>query len=217
VRCRKALWYLSARCDDTLSERQRERLNAHLEKCEGCRREAFYFSEIATAVSRMDTVTVRSDFDLRLRAAIKRAEAKPAPRGFWHRLPLPSLRPIFLVPSLAVAVLVAFGAYQFAESRQVHAEQAAIEAQAELGRMNRDAALGLRSEQEILPPGWTPVDGGLSPEMKQLQDQYLAGRQLPQNYILDTDGLGDPHSTKPEPEYVMPVVRSDQMVRQVSY
>ncbi len=76
MRCRKAHWYLSARCDDTLSEKRRRELAAHLEECPSCRREAFYFSEIKGQTAQIDKVRARADFNLRLRARINTWEAE---------------------------------------------------------------------------------------------------------------------------------------------
>ncbi|HUU46723.1 MAG TPA: zf-HC2 domain-containing protein [Acidobacteriota bacterium] len=217
MRCRKARWYLSARCDDTLSERQRQRLNGHLEACADCRREAFYFSENAAASTRVERVAVRPDFNLRLRAAVRRAEAEAAAPTGWHAwLTGLSLRPAFAVASAAAIILAGIGAYQFSDFSRDRAALAENTQRAEQGRLARAQAMGLSEAEPILPAGWTAVDG-LSPEMQRLQEQYLAGENLPRNYIVQSEGLDDPLSNKPRPLYVMPTVPSEQMVREVSY
>ena len=71
MRCRRAHWFLSAQCDDTLSEKHRRELAAHVEECPSCRREAFYFSEIKGQTGKMDRVRARVDFNLRLRARVR--------------------------------------------------------------------------------------------------------------------------------------------------
>jgi anti-sigma factor RsiW len=76
VRCRKAHWYLSARCDDTLSEKQRRDLAAHLDECPSCRREAFYFSEIKGQTAGVEKIRARADFNLRLQAKINAWEVE---------------------------------------------------------------------------------------------------------------------------------------------
>lgn len=217
MRCRKARWYLSARCDDTLSERQRTRLSHHLEGCGECRREAFFFSAIGAAASRMGTVAVRPDFNLRLRAAIRRTETAPARLAGWReRFAVLRLRPALAMGVAAVALFVAVGSYQFSSFRSAQATIAEQALRGEEGRLARARAMGLPTGEQILPAGWTPVDG-LSPEMRRLQEQYLAAENLPRNYIIEADDLDDPLSQKPRPLYVMPTVPSEQMVRKVSY
>jgi len=219
VRCRKARWYLCARCDETLSERQRKRLNAHLELCSECRRESFYFAELTATASRMETVSVRPDFNLRLRSAIQRAEPVPSPvarRGWFAAVPRLQWRPAYAFAMAAALVLIAFGSFQYSSYRDrqaVAAENARI---GQDGELARDAALGLGDNQSVVPPQWSPVDG-LSPEMRRLQEQYLADHKLPRNYILGGDEIADTAMAAPGTEYVMPVVRSDQMMQQVSY
>lgn len=217
MRCRKARWYLSARCDDTLSERQRARLNQHLEGCAECRSEAFYFSEIGAAASRMETVSVRPDFNLRLRAAIRRAEAAPVGLSGWReRFAVLRLRPALAMGVVALALLTAVGSYQFSSFNSEQAAMAEQVRRGEEGRLARDRAMGLPTGEQILPAGWTPVDG-LSPEMQRLQEQYLAAENLPRNYIIEAEDLNDPLSEKPQPLYVMPTVPSEQVIRKVSY
>lgn len=222
MRCRKARWYLSARCDDTLSERQRQRLSVHLEECAECRREAFYFSEIANASSRLETVSVRPDFNLRLRATIRRAEAESSTvaagwKSRFPRLVIGSYRPVLVLAASAILLLV--GSYQFVQFRNAQSIQADHADESPLGHDGldgRDAAFGFSRGTSIEPSEWQRVDG-LSPEMKRLREVYLADRNLERRYILETDDLNDRLSTRPHPEYIMPVVRSDQVVQPVSY
>lgn len=217
MRCRKARWYLSARCDDTLSQRQRTRLDHHLKGCGACRREAFFFSEIGVAASRMETVSVRPDFNLRLRAAIRRAEVAPARISGWReRFAVLRLRPALVAGAAVAVMLVAVGSYQYSSFNSEQAKMAEQVRRGEEGRLARARAMGLPTGEQILPAGWTPVDG-FSPEMRKLQEQYLAAENLPRNYIIEADNLNDPLSQKPRPLYVMPTVPSEQMVRKVSY
>jgi hypothetical protein len=192
-------------------------LTEHLEGCEGCRRDAFYYSEITASATRLEQVSVRPDFDMRLRAAIRRADAELPARSRWFGwLTALGARPVWLTVSATMILLASLGAYQFSDfntTRSVAAEHAA---QGEQGRLERAAAMGLPAAEPILPAGWTPIDG-ISPEMQRLQNQYLANDQLRRDYIMVSEGLHDPLSKKPRQLYVMPTVPSEQVVKKVSY
>lgn len=214
MRCRKALWFLSARCDGTLSERQRGRLESHLSGCPDCRREAFYFSEIAAMSGRLQkTTAVRPDFNLRLRAAIRREE--PLPRRWSLRPPnhaILAYRPALVAVTACVVCLVGLGAYKFVFVSGSSAVKTTIVPsipQATAHSASGELELALRS-------GLIPVDG-MTPEMKRLQDQYLATGQLPRDYVVDAVGADDSVGSKPMPSYVMPTMSSEQVVRKVSY
>jgi hypothetical protein len=195
-------------------------LEAHLKTCAECRRESFYFAELVSTASRMEAINVRPDFNLRLRAAIQRTEsaaARTQRTGWTSGLPQLRWRPAFAFSMAAVFALVAFGSFQYSSYRE---HRAVDEFNAQLGRQGqeaREAALGLREDQSVMPPQWSPVDG-LSPEMRRLQDQYLADHKLSREYIAGGEKLTtDSTLANPEAEYLTPVVRSDQMLQPVSY
>jgi len=217
VRCRKARWYLSARCDGTLSERQRGRLDEHLETCSECRREAFYFSEIVVQAGRMESVSVRPDFDLRLKAAIRRAETVPASSFPWYRLlQAQPWRPVLVTCSMLLVIGLSYGTYQarFAPSSGVPLQSmASIDPETTLEYFGN---LVSGTRQPGLPSGWIAIYGN-SPEARRLQNLYLNASRGPNNYVVEAVDLDDPNTKKPAPRYVMPVERSDDMVRKVSY
>ena len=217
MRCRKARWYLSARCDGTLSERQRGRLDDHLAGCAVCRREAFYFSEIAVVAGRMESVSVRPDFDLRLRAAIRRVEAAPADTLPWYRaLVARPWRPVLAACSMVLVVGLSYGAYR-ARLVPSPANSSRLMAQVDpKTTLERFQNLVSGTSQPGLPSGWIAIDGN-SPEAKRLQNLYLKASQGPDDFVVQTVGLDDPNTNKPAPRYVMPMERSDDMVRKVSY
>jgi len=218
VRCRKARWFLSARCDGTLSERQRARLDEHLKQCPSCRSEAFYFSEIAALSGKMESVSVRPDFNLRLRAAIQRQESAERTRRRWYQLNMP---PVWRTAMAGAAVLALFafsyGGYRVyvatndtpTAAPMIQVDQNWTTTPA-TGELTADAAL------PRVPSGWTPVSG-ISPEAERLRERYLDARQGQSEYILETVGLDDINAQDTAPRYVMPVLRSDEVVEKVSY
>lgn len=215
MRCRKARWYLSARCDGTLSERQRGRLDEHLAACPECRREAFYFSEITALSGRIESVSVRPDFDLRLRAAIRRTEAVPVAATPWYRQVLAQpWRPALAACSAILVIALSYGAYRthFTTTTPAHSV-AQADPQTTLEYFG---SLVSGTDQSGTPSGWIPVNG-LSPEARRLQNLYLDASRGPNDYVVQTVGLEDPNTKKPSPRYVMPYERSDDMVRKVSY
>ena len=220
MRCRKARWFLSARCDGTLSERQRARLDEHLKQCPSCRREAFYFSEIGALAGKLEPVAVRPDFNLRLRAAIERQEKTDAVRRHWYKISLPPVWRTVLAGATVLALFaVTYGGYRVLTSG---------------GSKSQTANPGIAGEQQTtesaevygstpvdpdvsdLPSGWTPVVGG-APDAQRLRDRYLAARQGSSEYVLETVKLDDLTLQEAEPRYVMPLVRSDEVVQKVSY
>ena len=216
MRCRKAHWYLSARCDGTLSQRQRGRLDEHLAACPECRREAFYFSEIGALAGRMESVSVRPDFGVRLRAAIRRTEINPASLPPWYRRLAQPGRLALVTCSMVLVVGLSYGAYRarFAPSPNVSLQSDS----------KSDPKLTLKyfgnlvsgTSQPGASSGWIALDG-TSPEAQRLQNLYLGASRGPSDYVVQTVGLDDPNTKKPSPRYVMPVERSDDMVRKVSY
>jgi anti-sigma factor RsiW len=216
MRCQKARWFLSARCDGTLSARQRARLDSHLEICAECRKEAFYFSEVGALIPRLEKVAVRPDFDLRLRAAVYRAEHGVTVSGHSRFGSVrPAWRPALLAASVAGLVLAGYGGYEIYRSSRagaVHNDVAVVSADSRTGTSTGDAALAGTTANAAL----IPVDG-LSEEARHLQERYLAGGGMPENYVLGIEGLNDPLSKKPALNFVMPVMTTDQVARKVSY
>jgi anti-sigma factor RsiW len=202
-----------------LSERQRGRLDEHLKQCPSCRREAFYFSEIAALSNKLEPVAVRPDFNLRLRAAIQRQENSAKARHHWYQLNLP---PVWRTAMAGAAVLalfaVTYGGYRIFNDgngqTQTVAPVIAIDqnwsSSAVLSEVPGDVA------SPEVPSGWTPVNG-LSPDAQRLRERYLAACQGPSEYILETVRLDDLNMQEAEPRYVMPVVRSDQVTQKDSY
>lgn len=214
MRCRKAHWYLSARCDGTLSERQRMRLEAHLSSCESCRREAFYFSEIGTLASRMATHSARPDFDLRLRSAIRRAEDAAAHPVPWHsRLASLFLRPALVGASVVVLGLGGLGAWSImtgSEPSQATHDDAVPAVSPEYG-------LNVRHGQPTVHAGELIPLNSQDEEARRLQQRYLEVGQLPRDYVMGAVPLETSTSDSSTPQYVLPIVSPDQVTRKVSY
>jgi len=214
VRCRKAHWYLSARCDGTLSERQSLRLDAHLSSCESCRREAFYFSEIGTLATRMAPHSARPDFDLRLRSAIRRAEDAAAHPVSWQsRLTSLFLRPALVGASVVVLGLGGLGAWSMmtaSELPQAKHEDAVPAVSPEYG-------LNVRHGQPTAHPGELVPLNGQDEEARRLQQRYLEVGQLPRDYVMGAVPLETSTTDSSTPQYVMPTISPDQVTRKVSY
>lgn len=221
MRCRKARWFLSARCDGTLSERQRARLDEHLKECAECRREAFYFSEIGAIIPRMERVDARPDFNLRLRAAIKREEAKATEPRKWYQW---NLAPAWkLAVSAAMVMLVfavSYGSYQIILPSSPEApitvvpapETAAHAAASERVFEVTETA----DEWSGYSSGWAEVDL-MTPDGLAARDRYLTVRRGPGEYVLPTFQLDDPTAKKPSPNYLMTTVPSEQVIQRTSY
>lgn len=204
MRCRKARWFLSARCDGTLSERQRARLDAHLLTCAECRREGFYFSEIGVLAGRMESVAVRPDFDLRLRAAIRRVEAGEVDATGRWRFASALVRPAFALVTASVVIAGGVSAYLFLSPKAIPIAQTS------------NQPTEVASDPTVLPATLTPVEG-MTPEMRRLQERYLATGQLPEHYVVEAVSLDDPTSKKPSLRYVLPTVSTEQVSRKDSY
>ncbi len=214
MRCRKAHWYLSARCDGTLSERQRLRLEAHLSSCESCRREAFYFSEIGTLATRVATHSARPDFDLRLRSAIRRAEDAAAHPVSWQsRFASLFLRPALVSTGVVVLGLGGLGARSMMignEPPQAKLEDAAPAVSPEYG-------LNVRHGRPIAHPGELIPLNSQDEEARRLQQRYLEVGRLPRDYVMDAVPLETSTTDSSTPQYVLPTVSPDQVTRKVSY
>ena len=215
MRCRKAHWYLSARCDGTLSERQRLRLEAHLATCEGCRREAFYFSELGTVATRLESHAARPDFDLRLRSAIRRAdEAALMPVSWQSRFANLLLRPALVASSVVVLGLGGLGTWSLMKGAPVPMAESHESVQSVSPRYG----LAVSNGQSATPASGEliPVDG-LSDEAQRLQARYLEAGQLPRDYVLETVRMDNTSFDSSAPRYVLPTVSPDQVAKKVSY
>jgi hypothetical protein len=165
----------------------------------------------------MEAVSVRPDFDLRLRAAIHRAETVAASSSPWHsQLLAQPWRPALVACSMVLMVGLSYGAYRarvtpFSGASPQPAAQ--IDPKATLEYFGN---LVSGANQPGLPSGWIAVNGN-SPEALRLQNLYLNASQGLNDYVVETMNLDDPNTKKPGPCYVMPVERSDDMLRKVSY
>lgn len=212
MRCRKAHWFLSARCDGTLSERQRLRLEAHLESCEACRREAFYFSEIGSQAARLAPRSVQPDFNLRLRAAIRRADdlaARPISRrakfaGFV-------LRPAFVAASIVVLGLGGVGAWHL-----THRGDAASFTSTSTRPVSTEYGLSVPAGPMSPAGELIPVDA-VDDEAARLRDRYLETGDWQQDFVVDGVPLNDSNGQNINTRYVLPTVSPDQVAKDVSY
>lgn len=215
MRCRKAHWYLSARCDGTLSERQRIRLEAHLVSCEECRREAFYFSEIGSLATRMESHSAQPDFNLRLRAAVRRAdEAAAHPVSWQSRLATLLLRPALVAASIVVLGLGGLGAWSMMKT--AGAPQQASNDPAPAVNPGLGLPVGLTSETAGTRGELIPIIGN-GEEALRLKDRYLEVGRLPHDYVLGGVPVNDPNYDSSALRYVMPTVSTDQVAKKVSY
>ena len=213
MRCRKAHWYLSARCDGTLSERQRLRLEAHLESCEACRREAFYFSEIGSQAARLAPRSVQPDFNLRLRAAIRRADdlaARPISRrakfaGFL-------LRPAFVAAGIVVLGVGGVGAWRLTHTGEGQTSLTSASTKPVSTEYGLSVPAGPTSPAGEL----IPVDA-VDDEATRLRDRYLETGQWPHDYVVDGVPLNDSNGQNTNTRYVLPTVSTDQVAKDVSY
>lgn len=208
MRCRKAHWYLSAQCDDTLSEKQRRDLAAHLEECPSCRREAFYFSEIKGQTARIDKVRARADFNLRLQARINSWETEQEKleqtrHSIWsviHELPARAAE--YLTDLGGVLI----GQRRFAVVGIVTAVLAVViwtGYDADNGTIESNLAL----TQDF--PGQV-VDGYYS-------DVLTGPADAAQGYLVSGISLIDETSLRRPPNYVMPTVPAEQVNAQLIF
>jgi hypothetical protein len=184
-------------------------LEDHLKGCAECRREAFYFSEIAASAGRLEQASIRPDFNVRLRAAIHRSEAAAARPKPWHGIS----RHSFLRPAMALGLLVitlggGITGYIFTQSGD---SGSPLPGQAYPIGSSELIAEG----QGALQPGITPV-GDQSAEDQRVQ-QYIESNHGPNDYVLETVSLEDPTAEKRMTQYVNPVITADQVARRVSY
>ena len=214
MRCRKARWFLSARCDETLSERQRARLQAHLDGCEECRREAFYFSEIAVLSGKVETRPIRPDFDLRLKAAIRRADAAAAiPVPWSRRLTFALWRPALAGAAVLVVALGGFGAYSLMSDD----EAKYLDSSRSGGGLTPQYGLSVDPHGTALPEGsLVPVDG-LDPETQKLRERYLQTGRMNQEFVTPVVRLEDSNTLSPTHRYVLPTVTAEEVGKKASY
>jgi len=206
VRCRKAHWYLSAQCDDTLSEKQRRDLAAHLEECPSCRREAFYFSEIKGQTGRLDQVRARADFNLRLQAKINAWDAEEerklaAAPSIWSRMRS--------YPGVVIDWVVDAGGGLVGQKRYALVGVATLMLVVSIwtGYASRtsfvegEAAYSQQVDEQ---------EGISSREFNDLRAEYVAGIFEPiqgnQSYLVSGVTLSDKLSPKTQPSYVMPTI-----------
>lgn len=215
MRCRKAHWYLSARCDGTLSERQRVRLEAHLASCEECRREAFYFSEIGSLATRMESHSTQPDFNLRLRAAVRRAdEAAAHPVSWQSRLSALLLRPSLVAASIVVLGIGGLGAWSMMkgpDAPEASNSPASSEVSAQYGLPVGYSTTTVKPSGELIP-----ITGN-DEETQKLRKRYLEAGRLPHDYVLGGEPVSDPDDDSSAMRFVMPTVSSDQVAKKVSY
>lgn len=215
MRCRKAHWYLSARCDGTLSERQRLRLEAHLETCEECRREAFYFAEIGSMAPRMASHSVQPDFNLRLRAAIRRAEDDAAHPVSWQsRVAGILLRPALVAASIVVLGIGGLGAWSMMKSGEVPSTAAALP---DAPSVSPEFGLAVHRGQTVAQSGELVPVIGLDEEARRLRERYLQAGKLPHEYVSDGVTLNDSNGRAEATRYVLPTVSPDQVTKKESY
>lgn len=216
MRCRKARWYLSARCDGTLSERQRLGLEAHLASCEECRREGFFFSEIGSMAKRVETHGTSPDFNLRLRASIRRAEAAALqPNPWYSRWGAFMLRPAMVSASVVVLGLGGLGAWSVMDEKDAPKIFSGDNRQ----DVNPKYGLSVRNDQAVAATGQLIPLTGFDEEARRLQERYLQAGQLPRDYVIDAVRLDeiDRNGARTTTEYVMPTVTPDQVTGKVSY
>lgn len=211
MRCRKAHWFLSARCDDTLSEGQRLELAAHLEECPSCRREAFYFSEIRGQTGNLEKIHTRADFNLRLKAKItaweaeveKSATSRPT---IWSRLReipgrlrdyAPDFDAIMIGPKryaligvLPVMLVLVVGVGYISEDSQFDTQLGSTEY--------------ITAQQEIAAYPAFAIDDHRVPGLPEYARQN-------QQYVLSGISLVDDISSRTQPKYVMPTVPAEMV------
>jgi len=153
-----------------------------------------------------------------LRAAIQRQESAAQAHRRWYQLNMP---PVWRVTMAGAAVMALF-AFSYGGYRAYVANDATPAATPGIvvdqnwsSAPITDETNTKAAEPEVLS-GWTPVSG-LSPEAERLRERYLDARQGPNEYILETVGLEDYNAQDTAPRYVMPVLRSDEVVEKVSY
>ncbi|MDH4155668.1 MAG: zf-HC2 domain-containing protein [candidate division Zixibacteria bacterium] len=108
MRCRKARSYLSAYCNDELTDRRRLAVNEHLSTCSSCRKEEAFQRSLRLAEKQLPRLAVSNDFNTRLlnriaaeRFAETRTKAylpKRAPVLAWSKVvPAAAMTLVFLV------------------------------------------------------------------------------------------------------------------------
>ncbi len=112
MRCRKARSYLSAYCNNELSDKQRQAVAMHLKDCPECRREEALSREIKLSASRLTVgQSVSSDFNEKLLNRIAGERFKETRTKAY----MPKNAPIFgwgrLAPAMATAALLVVFAF----------------------------------------------------------------------------------------------------------
>jgi len=206
VRCRKARWFQSAQCDDTLSEKQRRELAAHLEECPSCRREAFYFSEIKGQTAQLDRIRARADFNLRLKAKINAWESEQE----RLRSARPSIWSILLgYPGRFANLLAATGNILLGQRRFALVGVVSVLLIAVIWT-------GYRAENNVIENEsmFTQDFQGLA-DWESAGGFYLAGTpeigQQNQTYLISGVSLVDEISPRAQPNYVMPTIPAEQV------
>ncbi len=204
MRCRKARWYLSALCDDTLSEKQRRELKSHLEECPACRREAFYFSEIKGQTGHLEQIRARADFDLRLRTRIKAYEAE-------ERRPKPERITIWGRVASAIAevrlAIVNTGHYLASPKRY-----------ALVGISTAALAIllwtGYTGDEQTTPTAETTIT---ATPAQQAYVEPIHCNDLNADYVVATVSLSDETSARVPPNYMMPTVPAEVINASVAF
>jgi hypothetical protein len=163
----------------------------------------------------LESHSARPDFNLRLRAAIRRAdEAAAHPVRWQSRLTTLLLRPSLVAASIIVLGLGGLGAWSMMKGADVP-QHAARDAGPAV-----DPAVGLpvaHGTPTVKPSGeLIPVIGN-DEEALRLRGRYLEADQLPHAYVLDGIPVNDPNHDSSALRYVMPTVSSDQVTKKVSY
>jgi len=212
VRCRKAHWFLSAQCDDTLSEKRRRELAAHLEECASCRRETFYFSEIKGQTARIEKVRARADFNLRLKARIRAWEAEQEE--------VRSFRPsiwsvVFAYPSRLRSLLADAGSILLGQRRFALVGVLSVLLIAVIWAGYRADNTLIENESAFMQDaaGFSNWQGA--------GDFYLAGMPettgQSQSYLVSGISLTDDISPRAQPYYVMPTIPAEQVNARVIF
>ncbi|GAB4313753.1 MAG: hypothetical protein Kow0074_00420 [Candidatus Zixiibacteriota bacterium] len=196
-------------------------MDEHLEQCAECRREAFYFSEIGSLIRRVEQVPTRPDFNLRLRAAIQREEARAAAPRRWYQWNLsPALRLAVGTAMVMLVFGVSYGSYQILSPSTTVPPITVVPAPETAAHATTvDRVFDATSPVDNwggYSSGWTEVDL-MTPDGLAARERYLAARRGPGEYVLDMYPIDDPTAKKPEPNYLMTTVPSDQVIRPTSY
>jgi anti-sigma factor RsiW len=84
MKCRETILYLSQYQDGELDKRLREKVNAHLEKCQKCRQELKLLETVTNGIKTLPDVEVHQSFSAQVMAKVKQTQQEK-PR--WFSLP----------------------------------------------------------------------------------------------------------------------------------